>query len=305
MAHGRVIPGRRRIYLPGDGMKKQETQGHPALPAAVGALVLLLLGSVPAAEAVRRGLALCAGSVIPALFPFLTAVRFAVSCGLGQVLPGPAAALLLGAVGGYPMGAAAVGQLYETGQLRREDAQGLLCCCNNAGPAFILGYVGREVLGSPSGGLLLWGVHLASAAVMAALFFPRSSGGRLRDAAAPPPALGFVEAVRSSAVTMLEICGFVTVFSVVTGALQAAGAGSPLLLGALELTCGAALLPAGPEGFVMAAALLGWGGVSVHFQTAAVLSGTGLSLGRYLAAKAGQAALSAAIAAGVVLSGAV
>ena len=80
---------------------------------------------------------------------------------------------------------------------------------------------------------------------------------------------------------------------------------TPLLLGALELTCGAALLPAGPGGFVMAAALLGWGGVSVHFQTAAVLSGTGLSLGRYLAAKAGQAALSAVIAAGVVLSGAV
>ena len=40
--------------------------------------------------------------------------------------------------------------------------------------------------------------------------------------------------MRSSAVTMLEICGFVTVFSVVTGALQAAGAGFPLLLGALE-----------------------------------------------------------------------
>ena len=45
-----------------------------------------------------------------------------------------------------------------------------------------------------------------------------------------------------------------------------------------------------------AAALLGWGGVSVHCQTAAVLADTDLPLGRYLAAKALQAAISAPLA---------
>ena len=47
---------------------------------------------------------------------------------------------------------------------------------------------------------------------------------------------------------------------------------------------------------VWAAALLGWGGLSVHGQSAAVLSGTDLPLGPYLAAKAAQAALSALLA---------
>ena len=46
-----------------------------------------------------------------------------------------------------------------------------------------------------------------------------------------------------------------------------------------------------------AAALLGWGGLSVHCQTAAVLRGAGLSLRPYLCGKALQAALSAAAAA--------
>ena len=49
----------------------------------------------------------------------------------------------------------------------------------------------------------------------------------------------------------------------------------------------------------MAAALLGWGGVSVHCQTAAVLENTGISLWRYLLAKALQAVVSALFALGV------
>ena len=48
---------------------------------------------------------------------------------------------------------------------------------------------------------------------------------------------------------------------------------------------------------VLAAALLGWGGLSVHCQTAAVTAGSGISLRLYLPAKAVQAALSAGLAA--------
>ena len=84
-------------------------------------------------------------------------------------------------------------------------------------------------------------------------------------------------------------------FSVVT-ALLARLVPSPLALGAVELTCGVARLSDTPAGFVTAAALLGWGGVSVHCQTAAVLEGTGVPMGRYLAAKAAQAGASAALA---------
>ena len=70
----------------------------------------------------------------------------------------------------------------------------------------------------------------------------------------------------------------------------------PLAMGLLELTGGVTALKNDAAGFCMAAALLGWGGVSVHCQTAAVLEETKLSLGRYLLAKALQAVVSALLA---------
>ena len=62
------------------------------------------------------------------------------------------------------------------------------------------------------------------------------------------------------------------------------------------LTNGILLLPNDANGFVMASALLGWGGLSVHCQTAAVLEGSGLKLFPYLLAKLAQCGLSAVLA---------
>ena len=73
----------------------------------------------------------------------------------------------------------------------------------------------------------------------------------------------------------------------------------PLAAGLLELTNGILRLTPDRRGFITAAGLLGWGGLSVHGQTAAVLSGSGVSLRRYLPAKALQGALSAVLAAAV------
>ena len=71
----------------------------------------------------------------------------------------------------------------------------------------------------------------------------------------------------------------------------------PLAAGVLELTNGILRLTPDRRGFVTAAALLGWGGLSVHCQTAAVTAGSGISLRLYVPAKAVQAALSAGLAA--------
>ena len=75
-----------------------------------------------------------------------------------------------------------------------------------------------------------------------------------------------------------------------------AGLAHPAFLGFIELTVGVTRLGSGKRDFVWAAAMLGWGGLSVHGQTAAVLSGTELKMGRYFLGKALQAVLSAALA---------
>ena len=107
-----------------------------------------------------------------------------------------------------------------------------------------------------------------------------------------------IDAVQSAAGTMVQVCAFVVFFLTALRLLTGlTGWSHPALLGFFELTNGILRLPPTRAGFVWAAALLGWGGLSVHCQTAAVLRGAGLSLRPYLRGKALQAALSAATAA--------
>ena len=85
-------------------------------------MAVLLWQNETASAAVRHGLALCARSVIPSLFPFFVVVSFAVGCGFFTVLrrlglPVGAAVFLMGIVGGYPVGARTVGELYRGGGL--------------------------------------------------------------------------------------------------------------------------------------------------------------------------------------------
>lgn len=279
-------------------------------PALLAAMVLLLSLSQQAAEAVRQALALCAGSVIPSLFPFLVLSSLLMDVGgtgpglqqlAGRVLgcSGTGAEVfLLSLLGGYPVGARLTGQLFRRGQLSQAEAEHLLTFCNNAGPAFILGLVGLGQFGSTRTGVLLYLIHAAAAALTALLRRPKRPfpcGNVQKDAEKSFPQ-ALVDAVAGAGETMLQICAFVTFFYTVLQLLsQLTGLSHPLALGFLELTRGILQLPSTAGGFVMASALLAWGGLSVHCQTAAVLAGTGLSLRPYLCGKLCQTLLAAVI----------
>lgn len=291
-------------------------------------MAVLLWQNETASAAVRQGLMLCARSVIPSLFPFFVVVSFAVGCGFFAVLrrlglPVGAAVFLVGVVGGYPVGARTVGELYRGGGLARERAETLLTFCNNAGPSFIFSIAGVGVFGSQKIGLALYGIHILSALAAGGLLgglrsvrnVSKTAGSDMKTARCDMKPAGncmksagngtklpalFVSCVGSAAAAMVNICAFVIFFLVVMALVRQAWPGlPPLALGLLELTGGITSLEASPAGFCMAAALLGWGGVSVHCQTAAVLEDTGLSLRRYLLAKALQAVISALFALGL------
>ena len=298
----------------------------PAAAACSGALALLLLPcGDTAAQGVRDGISLCLASVIPALFPFFVAAQLLTSLGAAEALgraAGPlfrrlfgidgvgAAAFLLGLIGGYPVGAKATGSLVRQGLLSPEDGARLLTFCNNAGPAFILGIAGRGVFHSPRAGAWLYVLHAASATAVGLLL---CRAGRTKPPAVPrtvpavptkkPPAslaAAFIEAVQSGVRAMAGVCGFVIFFLVLLRLAEGAlGSLPPAAAGFLELTNGILRLTPDRRGFITAAGLLGWGGLSVHGQTAAVLGGSGISLRRYLPAKALQGALSAVLAAAV------
>ena len=128
-----------------------------------GLLVWFLADAGAVRDSVAEALALCARSVVPSLFPFLVASSALLALGFGELaapwlaglmeplfrVPGAgSAALVLGLVGGYPIGAKTAADLYRENLVSREEAERLLAFCNNSGPAFILGVVGAGVFAS-------------------------------------------------------------------------------------------------------------------------------------------------------------
>lgn len=293
-----------------------------------GVLIWFLTDAARVRAAAAEALILCGRSVIPALFPFLAVSNLLIALGFGPWvsprlsglmgplfrLPGQASsALLLGLVGGYPIGAKTAADLYRERLLTAEEAERLLVFCNNSNPVFLVSVLGTGVFGNVRVGVWLWLIHLLSA-LLTGVFF-RGSG---KHAVRRPMTRGFtcqtvsfssafVEAVRSAASGMLSVCAFVVLFYVLASPLAAIGGRlGTVLVGLTELFSLTPLLPASRFGFILASGCAGWGGLSVLSQTAAVLDGTSLSLRPCFWGKAMQgllAALLAALLAGYVLPG--
>ena len=296
--------------------------GSNACLILCGLLVWFLADASRVREAAAEGLALCGRSVIPALFPFMAVSTMLVSLGFGEWasprlaglmslyrLPGSAgSALLLGLVGGYPIGARTAAELHKKGLLTTAEAERLLGFCNNSNPVFLISVLGGGVFGSPRTGVYLWLVHVLSA-LLTGFFFrgsgkpsPRQPLPRLSPCQNISLASAFVEGVRSACGTMLSVCGFVVLFYVLAsplarlGGLPAAG-----LVGTLELFSLTPLLTADRLGFILASACAAWGGMSILCQTAAALDHGGLRLRSCILGKAVHALLAAGVAAAVSL----
>ena len=285
------------------------------LPAVLAVGGLLLLRPQEAAQAVREGLALCAGTVIPSLFPFFVVVSLLLQLGLAETLQGLcgpfmgplfrmrgvcALPLLAGLLGGYPAGARTAAELFQQGRLSRREAELLLGFCDNCGPAFLLGYVGAGVLGDARAGAYLYLIHVLSALLAGMVLCrlcpgrdPALPGGRTAARGVPFPQA--LTAAGSGAVTAtLNTCAFVVLFRVLAALLPPVLPGAAL--GVLEMVTGVSALSPGRAGFVWAGAIVGWGGLSVHCQ--ALSAAAPLSFRWHWAGKALQAALSAAMAYG-------
>lgn len=302
--------------------------------AALCALAALIMSTDNVINCCQAALTLCLELIIPSLFPFFVLSgllnRLGLPSLLGQLLAplasrlfrvsGPgASAFFIGITGGYPMGASYIADLLESGQISSEEASRLLAFCNNSGPAFIVGAVGAGVFHSAGVGLLLYLVHIFSAIIAGVLLRPREniSFALCTDAAGESIKTALPEAVRQGVVSTLNVCGFVVCFTVLTGLLDAWGLFSGLagaiaarfafelhfvraaLTGVLEL--GSAVgamqgLSETPLNLALAAAILGWGGISVHFQTAAVLADADIKTAPHFRGRLMSAVIGAALA---------
>lgn len=306
-------------------------------------LATLALISYPreTAAAVSQGLALSSQIIIPALFPFFILSSLVIDLGLSHALGrlcgrlmsplfrlngNCATALVLGFVGGYPVGAKTALRLYDSGQCTQTEAKRMLAFCNNAGPAFIVGVIGTGIFASGKMALLFYISHClacVTVGILARFYKPN-------DRPAPTTHLpqntkafvpAFLSAVSGSVQSTLHICGFILCFSVLIAMLQVTGLlhfcgtllsllpgispqiGETLTIGLLELSSGITAvpghLPLSTQVSLMSF-FLGWAGLSVHCQVLALAEESDLSMKSYFLGNFAQGILSALYSAGLL-----
>ena len=196
-------------------MSKSCKRLYPGL-FLLGAATAALVFAAPqtCAEALRQGLALCGGSLLVSLFPFLVVSALIMRSGAGEVR-------------GFAPAAAAAAEAVRSRELTPQEASALLPACICSGPSFVILTVGEQLLGSRTAGICLFAAQVLAGWLTAALLcrvcgIPEPLPVPPAAAqTAPPPALDAILA--QAAVTYLKLCGFVLYFR-----LLAAGCGALL-----------------------------------------------------------------------------
>ena len=323
-------------------VKLRPKQFSPVILMAACALlsVVLVMYSPLALEGARNGLALCGQVIIPSMYPFFVLAGIFTQITAGGAGGGKSkgravlGAVLLGFLGGYPLGAKTAAQLMEQGEISRGQAQRLQLFCVNAGPAYLIGAVGAGMLGSRRAGLILFASMLAAGLAMGVFTRFWLEEEKTQPVTPPHPLaitatldgcqgrpLGgdvpqgqrgctrqpfdhiLLTAVTQATGSILGACAWIVLFSTLCALLQLLPHGLwqaiPALNVLLEVSSGAvAVVRAGMPLPVLCAAL-GWGGLAVHCQLLGDIRKTGLPLRLFWASRLLHGALAAAICAGL------
>lgn len=275
-------------------------------------MLLLILDAKTALTGAREGIFLCIYSVLPSLFPFLIVSQMLTSRLVGTTVSflrpisklcaipkGAETILLLGFLGGYPVGAQAVTDACRQGHIDKDDANRLLGFCNNVGPSFLFGMFG-PLFSSLYIPWALWFIHILSALTVGAIL-PNKKDSSCKLTVSVPMTLP--QAMERAIRIMANICGWVIAFRVIIAVLsrwflwllplQA----QILTSGLLELSNGChalRALPSEASRFIISSAITAWGGLCVGMQTVSVTGNLGT--GAYFPGKVLQCLFSVLLA---------
>lgn len=258
---------------------------------AAAAMMMLILDRKTGLQGATEGIELCLYTVIPSLFPFIVLsayirgtfagkrIRLLRSVSQWCKIPvGSETLMLLGFLGGYPVGAEMVRQAYEDNFLGKEDAERMLGFSNNAGPAFIFGMT-WSLFESPYVPWVLWILQILSAFLVGHLL-PGGSKEPMRQSESHGESFqhSLVRAVR---VTTM-ICAWIILFRIIISFCHKwflwilPPLTGNIVSGFLELANGCielASVPTESMRFLLCCTFLSFGGICVTMQTISVVKG--------------------------------
>lgn len=294
-------------------MKRFHNAAAILIPAA-GAL-FLILDSRCAAESMTRGLELCLRTVVPSLFPLfvlsgilvpqLAAIPFPRKVGRFLGIPqGAEGIFLLGAVGGFPLGAQCITRAVESQQLSRKDGERMLGFCDNCGAAFLFGIL-PALFKNPLIPLACFLIQLESAILVAA----SCSGDGPASGQFSAQQVSLSASVQRAIRSMATVCAWIMLCCVGTGFLQKwlfpflTPYVRILCTGLLELTAGCMAMGTITDEslrLIFCCGFVCFGGISVLLQIHAVAAAQHLSMAQCIRQKLLQAFFGVCLAAGIV-----
>ncbi len=253
----------------------------------IAMILLFLFSPTLLMTGCHGGLTLWSRLLIPALFPFLILTGlFRLFCTKSDQ---PWFYILIGFLSGYPIGASLLASSRNT-QMRHDFYLGLT---NNPSPAFILTYVGRQVLSLGNSCYLFYLMIIVSVILGNLLgnlvLTPVYVNAPLGKCNQAPSSRAVDQILWNSIQTILKIGGYVVFFSILVVFLDIP-LGNQSLLSAIitsltELTTGMARLcifPFSTTKIALAAGLVAFGGFCQVLQTQSVIAGSGLSIFNYI-----------------------
>ncbi len=283
-------------------------------------VILLLKFPLLSTEGIRKGLELCAGTMIPSLFPFLVISSFAVSSGIirlsGNTIrkifkkalrlsPTAGMVVFFSLWSGFPVGCSMAENLLSQNKISSDEAKRIMLSSVNAGPAFVICAVGTMMLSSFRAGIIIY-TSLTSASLII-VFLTRFILPELKEknetvTTHPDFSEALVTAVYSASKSMFSICGWILIFSCflnITTGLSDNENFLTLFYSIAEVSSGCKSF-AKSGNPVIFSAVIGWGGLCVHCQVLPYVRKTGLKFRYFFCGRILHSMLSALICAGLV-----
>ena len=253
---------------------------------SIAFIAVLLFYTSTYNQSVTDGLNACGNVLVPSLFPFLFLSTFIVESDCLSIITkrlgivsrilgiskNGILALILCLIGGFPVGAKTVSTLYREKKISYDEAKKLCYCCVGAGPGFMITFVGQGIFHSKALGIMLFFSNMAG--VLFILFIHRRNTPDYTEINSDLPKKGIGESLVTSTEgavkATLSMCGFVVLFIVINNLLTLVPFWNGYFASMLEIT-GGMINYASDMRFEFVGALIGFGGICVHFQIFAIV----------------------------------
>lgn len=197
--------------------------------------VLFFTNAKYISDSILNSLSFCSKTLIPSVFPFMVLSLFLIYSSLLEsnlrntyisknnilgVCKIYNNSIILGSLSGFVTGSRCVCKIYDSYNTDVNSFNHAVAISSNAGIGFTVSCVGILIWGSPLFGVLIYILQIGLAILLGRLFYKKSNCSRYTvQASHPSITKAFTDSVTDSAYSLLSICAFVTVFTILSDIL--------------------------------------------------------------------------------------